>query len=728
MNEVCAKMKRLVLGLVLCGLGAFACGNSAVGREVASEVVQKALGVTNVVYRLSTEEAVRAVDEVFAKNQDYRDEGVRRLMKRRLGEGRGEMYTYDRLGDGWEEPAGKVCHVLKLVNLMPEVKGLSHYVYSPSIFYDSASWSADEPEKVSASCVDVRTRYRSLLETVRAFETASVRATEVSREVVADVETVRLLSLTHFDSSAFPDIGDEDHYDFVEEDEDGNIIRHEPPMPKANYLVTLRVRPEYRTPDGFVRFSFPVTLNEMPLTPNGEWLFYRGITLSVGFATSNGVSRVARIDPVLPYPPYGRENIRLYSFEGEMDPETCPYSREDPFGRLVMPEKGVRSLLVNYGDHTLVHYSCETNLLAGFLGSFPDFSATTRVRVWTDGSSARPEYWRDAWFAFKCETDDDEDEDSPWYDSRVQVLPAIADAATDDAYVFSLRGVRFPEVSFRAPATMGDLADFLTHATKPHCGERRSYPVTADASCAERPLRPYAAKDIAPYALLTEICSQNGCGFTVWETNVTICATVRAEDLTPPNLDMLHRELTELGLASVCGATYTNGWFDASVRWADGTWNKEDEMRRDWWVRPVAGVTNRVQILARNCVWWEVVHGYDEKEPRFRGEDEGPVRLRRTIARLIFRLEEDPAAAATVDNLAFALQLHETGFRKEAARIVELLWRNPEAAVRAREDLRACVAESVKAFPTAAAWIAVRQREAAEEKAKKAAKENDDEE
>ena len=151
-------------------------------------------------------------------------------------------------------------------------------------------------------------------------------------------------------------------------------------------------------------------------------------------------------------------------------------------------------------------------------------------------------------------------------------------------------------------------------------------------------------------------------------------------------------------------------------------------MRRDWWVRPVAGVTNRVQILARNCVWWEVVHGYDEKEPHFRGEDEGPVRLRRTIARLIFRLEEDPAAAATVDNLAFALQLHETGFRKEAARIVELLWRNPEAAVKAREDLRACVAESVKAFPTAAAWIAVRQREAAEEKAKKAAKENDDEE
>ena len=42
--------------------------------------------------------------------------------------------------------------------------------------------------------------------------------------------------------------------------------------------------------------------------------------------------------------------------------------------------------------------------------------------------------------------------------------------------------------------------------------------------------------------------------------------------------------------------------------------------------------------------------------------------------------------------------------------------------------MRACVAESVKAFPTAAAWIAVRQREAAEEKAKKAAKEDDDEE
>ena len=72
------------------------------------------------------------------------------------------------------------------------------------------------------------------------------------------------------------------------------------------------------------------------------------------------------------------------------------------------------------------------------------------------------DYWRDAWFNYNIEK-------KGWTDPPVCVKPALECFEDNDlgALVFSWRGMRFPYVSFRPPATMKDFADYLTVATEP---------------------------------------------------------------------------------------------------------------------------------------------------------------------------------------------------------------------------------------------------------------------
>ena len=676
---------------------------------------------TNDERRLSTEEAVRVVDEVFALDDDFKPEDVRRKMRRLLTDGLGVMTCtteFSRRDSGSDAPVRTFWY--RLVHLVPELSlpsrdewGTALYRCTERLPVEGSSCPDDNRQDVSAwRTTDPVAWHRDIMGSVRRFEAATSRVETVSREVVADVETVRLVSLADLASGP---------------DEDAEAEQVEECVPQATYLVTMRLRATLAGEAGFRRFSFPVVFGPQPLTREGAWLFYRGITLAVGFASSNGVERVARIDPVLPYPPYTKEGIRVYDREGASDMEDMG----EAFAGVASGDSRLdqeRALCLNYGDHTFVQFTSGTNAVEGMCGSYPELGSSVRIEVWTDGAGSDPDYWRDAWFSYSGEH-------NSWMRSPVRVKPALACFEDYDhgAFKFLWRGIRFPSVSFRPPATVKDFADYLTLATKPMGAGRRLYRVTADASCAGRPLRAYAAKDAGAFELLEKACELNGCEFDVKGTNVTIKAELSDTEMSPPDPDALLGELTAAGMASVKGADYADGWFVSAV---EGDYYEEENVLHwngygaDWpgrsgktWTMPVAGNTNLVRILAYDCVWWEVARGDDEKTDRFRVSEDGPVRLKREIAKLIFALEEGAEPIKPVRALAFALQIHSAGHRAEAARILELLWRRPKAACEALKEFRAHVAQTRSNYPTAAAWS---EESASKQAAKKAEKEKNE--
>ena len=664
--------------------------------------------------RLSTEEAVRVVDEVFALDDDFKPEDVRRKMRRLLTDGFGVMTCtteFSGRASGSDAPVRTFRY--RLVHLVPELSlpvrdewGKAPYRPELCVPVDKGGCTSDKLQNVVAWCTtDPVAWHRDVMGSVRRFEAATSRVETVSREVVADVETVRLVSLANLASGP---------------DEDAEAEQVEECVPQATYLVTMRLRATLAGEAGFRRFSFPVVFGPQPLTREGAWLFYRGITLAVGFASSNGVERVARIDPVLPYPPYTKEGIRVYDHEGASEMEDTG----EAFAGVASGDSRLdqeRALCLNYGDHTFVQFTSGTNAVEGMCGSYPELGSSVRIEVWTDGAGSDPDYWRDAWFSYSGEHTD-------WEHSPVRVKPALACFNDYDhgAFEFSWRGIRFPSVSFRPPATMKDFADYLTVATKPMGEGRRLYQVMADASCARRAIRAYAAKDVGAFELLEKVCEMNGCDFEVKATNVTIKAALREDEMSPPDLDALFGELTAAGMASVKGADYADGWFCSPV---EGDYDEEAKVLPndglDWpgragktWLLPVEGNTNRVRFLACDCVWWEVARGENKRDYSFRASDEGPVRLKREIARLIFALEEDAKFIEPVRVLAFAVQIHSAGCRREAVRIMELLWRRPNVACAALKAFRAQVAEVRRKYPTAAMWAEEIARKKAETEAK----------
>lgn len=671
--------------------------------------------------RLSTEEAVRVVDEVFALDDDFKPEDVRRKMRRLLTDGFGVMTCtteFSGRASGSDAPVRTFRY--RLVHLVPELSlpvrdewGKAPYRPELCVPVDKGGCTSDKLQNVVAWCTtDPVAWHRDVMGSVRRFEAATSRVETVSREVVADVETVRLVSLANLASGP---------------DEDAEAEQVEECVPQATYLVTMRLRATLAGEAGFRRFSFPVVFGPQPLTREGAWLFYRGITLAVGFASSNGVERVARIDPVLPYPPYTKEGIRVYDHEGASEMEDTG----EAFAGVASGDSRLdqeRALCLNYGDHTFVQFTSGTNAVEGMCGSYPELGSSVRIEVWTDGAGSDPDYWRDAWFSYSGEHTD-------WARSPVRVKPALVWFNDYDygAFRFSWRGMRFQSVSFHPPATMKDFADYLNVATKPMGAGRRLYRVTADASCAGRPLRAYAAKDVGAFELLEKACELNGCAFEVKGTDVTIKAELSDAEMSPPDPDALLGELTAAGMASVKGADYAAGWFVSAVK---GDYDEEEKVlpwngyAADWpgrsgktWTMPVAGNTNLVRFLAYDCVWWEVARGDDEKTDRFCVSEDGPVRLKREIAKLIFALEEDAEPVKPVRALAFALQIHSVGHRAEAARILELLWRRPKAACEALKEFRAHVAQTRSNYPTAAAWS---EESARKQAAKKAEKEKDE--
>lgn len=625
-------LKRLVLVLCLCGLAVFARGGSVADGEcpvVSAEEVRSALEGLDVYVRkdvtafrlLPVAEAQAVVEDVFAKERMYRAKRIQVRLKRLLSEGQAVMAYC-------EEPSCRKPCVGKyfLIHLVPDMTrpevdtdGWRRIAAPRQVLgVHTVEFELEDPRVIrgytpSAKPVSEKVPF---LGAPRQFALVGEdqERPPVTRELIADVETVRLQSMTHLDAS------DQESYEYYV---------------CGNYLVTLHVRAALMGTNDFARFSFPVVYDSrdhLSVTRDWRWLYYRGMTLSVGFAQcEDGEERIVRIDPVLPYPPYEKKGIRLYEENKEL--------AEDSFAPVVAQEgTAKKSLFVKYGDHTLVRFGAAENLIEGPLGACPDFNATSFIRVWTDGAQANPDYWRNAWFGW--DTAGFDRMDLRWPASRVDLAPALKRMPAAATLPFSLRGLRYPAVSFRPPATMKDVADFFTAASRPLDAARRSFTFTADASCANRLVRPYAAKDVDAFTAFREVCDRNGCAFEVSGTNVTIRAEFAAADCRPPDVAALHAELTSLGFASVKGAGNEFARFGLN-----------------------AGVEQP-----------------DEKE-------DGPVRLPRAVAKLVFALEEG-WEVDTYKALVFALQIHEIGLQTEARRIFELLWDHPRTARQALQRLR----------------------------------------
>lgn len=633
MNEVCAKMKRRVLGLVLCGLGAFSL--SATGNPSEDDVLRRyvekcGFRASHKVQRLTGERALRVVDDVFSRGEGV-DETLLCWLRRLLSEGRAEMFSY-------ETSYGKdPCRCYDLIDTMPEVlspENVDPRDPAPSVRKDgNPEFQAFAYPLPNPTHTDVGgTCYFSqaaseLAPPVRPFALSEVRVEDVSREVVADIETVRLESLTHLDAQCFA--ADES------EDEDSPYLA----PARACYRVTMRIREVRKGACDFKRFSFPVLLRGTTLTPKDKWLFFRGMTLSVGFSSSDGVERVSRIDPVVPYPPYAKEGVRVIEEDRVLVGDYQEASELFDFGHSFPDETRPWEVVLDYAGHTYARYLAPSNLISGVFGDFPDLNTHVQIQVRTDGEGADPDYWRYAWFAVGAE----KYQPAPKIreSGRVEVRPAL-DCFEDydyGAFEFSLRGIRLPSVSICPPATMADVADFFTLALKPMGAGRRHFALTADVSCAARPVRPYMASDVEALKALKAICTMNGCKYDVEGTNVVIAAELPESDLMPPDLDGIVRELGSDGFAALRGATNTA----TSIRFMDA-----------------------------------------------------PLRLKRDIAQLIFRLEEDRCYVNDELVLLFAFQVYAEGYRAEAERIVSLLWRDPMAAKRMLQAVRERVKKEVR--------------------------------
>ena len=155
---------------------------------------------------LSTEEAVRVVDEVFALDDDFKPEDVRRKMRRLLTDGFGVMKCtteFSRRASGSDAPVRTFWY--RLVHLVPELSlpvrdewGTALYRCTEDLPVEMSSCSDDNRQNVTAWRTTAPVAWhRDVMGSVRRFAAATSRVETVSREVVADVETVRLVSLAN---------------------------------------------------------------------------------------------------------------------------------------------------------------------------------------------------------------------------------------------------------------------------------------------------------------------------------------------------------------------------------------------------------------------------------------------------------------------------------------------------------------------------------------------------
>ena len=505
----------------------------------------------------------------------------------------------------------------------------------------------------------------------------------------------------------------------------------------------LRVRDVRRGTCAFRRFAFPVELDTANVSVTGDWLFFRGMTLEVGFSREGNALKVNRAEPVFPYPPYAKDGICLYTAPSEI-PACSPFcGRLNAIHDIRENAKESRHVskglaLVQYGDRELAVFASSTNLVTGMCGTYPDYGASVKITVYGDAGS-NLDYWRTAWFAEPHKVWI-ADEDEARYVSAVSIeeIGLAADFGLHNVHwgkkmlFFKWRNTVLPSVKFHPPATIGDVAAFFTVMDCSVCAAEKGdirYAVSADASAVSRTVRPFAATNVYAFAALRRVCAENGCTFRVKGTNVVISAEVGEDMMRPPDLDELTRELAASGFADVSGAVYAAvSPYPAKVdecslpcnEMAGMTTARAARFRAsgNGWVVPPKSDAGRVKFLAHGCVWYEAQAGSvglsvtdeDGKEKMLQSVSFSKARLARDVVFVRAYAEEmasfadAPSEGELVDLLCFALHARQAGFAAEAERIVSALFACPKNGAVAVKGLKKRLEKVKRDCPDFEAW------------------------
>lgn len=728
------------------GLGA---GAVPVSPESAQAYVRATTGAnaSNVVL-YSTAEAAKIIDTVFKPNRgdesDWPDWKFER-MKRLVADGFAALIGYDDIGHeagDWKKTfATREYRLVHRFHDRDERLGQRNdeefvYYLSESGFYVNwITFRKNTGEKVYGlgTTPDEPKPVALLFGSDANVGLDNCAGTNVDVSVVADVETVTLSSVSGLEKVVAAG--------GAEGDAEENGIR-----PIGHYRVSLLVRTALVGDAPANRLVFTAKTGAANATVGGHWLFYRGMALKVGLRKAKDGFSVCRIEPTLPYPPFTTDYIVVCDAEVSKESRFSLVDRD--FGSV---DRG--SLTVLYGNHTRVDYFSDRNLIEGYCGTLPDFGVNAWLRVWTHGKEARLDYWRNAWFA------DIQSRRLAQIDPESQVPlfgPALRSLGMgEDRLRFNWWNLVLPSISIKPPATMKDVADFFTVATRPCAGsDDEAYRVCVDSKVARRLVRPLTASDVGAWEALQRVASENGCAIKIDGTNVTLSAELTDEELATPRVDELTATLEKEGFGSAAGAHYANVSFwvrgiyyesnDSSAE--DGVItvvdpyvmnDDEGELAGNGWVRMTADGTE--QVLAYDAAWWDGAKGW-----RPNGEKDDVVnlssklvRVRRDVLRSLDALNlladgafgwepGDRQVKIDMHYLAFALHAAQAGFKSEGQQLVDALWRRPAAAKKALAKLRERIGRPDAKCRTSREWYLMLRKEAEEQA--KAKDEDQDEE
>ncbi len=704
--------------------------------------------VSNVVICTPTE-AKSAVNGIFSKTDHYGSPQKREVVCRLLDAGAAYLVKFDRIekthnGDSERRtiPVTTWCLVRNVMNWGLPCESCDGRIEISTRCSAADTFTFQSDNKVWGHERDIfEEDFTSIFGPSELLAQAQGAPTNTEAVVVvADVESVRLSSLQIWGdaSGQIRTCG-----------EVGCGEQHS----RAVYRVDLRVRDVRRGTCAFRRFAFPVELDTANVSVTGDWLFFRGMTLEIGFSREGNALKVNRAEPVFPYPPYAKDGICLYTAPSEI-PGCSPFCgmlnavhdiRENAKESRHV-SKGLA--LVQYGDRELAVFASSTNLVTGMCGTYPDYGASVKITVYGDAGS-NLDYWRTAWFAEPHEVwIADEDEARYVSDVSIEKIGLADDFGHHNVHsgekmlFFKWRNTVLPSVEFHPPATIGDVAAFFTVGCSVCAAEKGDirYAVSADASAVSRAVRPFAATNVSAFAALRRVCAENGCTFRVKGTNVVISAEVGEDMMRPPDLDELTRELAASGFADVSGAVYAavspypakvDGSLPSCNEMAGMTTARAARFRAsgNGWVVPPKSDAGRVKFLAHGCVWYEAqadsvglsVTDEDGKEKVLQSVSFSKARLARDVVFVRAYAEEmasfadAPPEGELVDLLCFALHARQAGFAAEAERIVSALFACPKNGAVAVKGLKKRLEKVKRDYPDFEAW----ERKVIQEKALK---------
>ena len=714
----------LAVGISLAALGAaggdaLPVADEAMMTNYLARTYSEPRGTSNENVRiLAVDEAVAAVDKVFAKVPDRISADGLARMKRLLKENLAFVYSYDatvvgksldcyvkgkreklpvgtsfsavayreRLFEGGLEP---ILSLERTASIHPRrCSGWTAWVFKPGgEVFNLDHVSNDEtgilPFRVRRLETSVSTGVWEKAECHRLEGGEFKKVWQMRRKQRDDVEVALIADI---EDVSFNSLESLNHTHVV-----GNSNGYRPATPVATYRVELIVRKVEEGIVDFDRIAFVVDprQHENFLYDYGTgWPFFRGLTVRVQLCREGNTLQVVSARPVSPSPPY-EDAMRIPEDGGSSRFALNPKA-------MARPKGAVATEYLQYGDHTLAKFYSMSNDITGSFGNFPDYSRTVRVEVWTASEGADTEYWRTAWFNRDLTN-------ARKSNVTVQNVEDGMDAETRVAFVWYDFGFNHDLSSIK---TLGAFADLVNERVVCKICARPHYRLMVPEELRTRAVR----FDDEAYGrvldLLDGVCERTGCVRTLRGQEVVLVSEVSDVELSDKSLRGRLSILEKDGFASVMGAEYVkfssfglksrNDWespyYCPYTFWSDTAYVTTG----NGWRRKDAD--GNEEYLVYDADWWTA----EEWKRRGYGFSpyEAKTRLARDAAKVRSALLDaaeapDDRVAARLSRpeidafaLAFALHLQQFGREDDAQSIYDALRLRPAAAEAAFAKLR----------------------------------------